>query len=51
MKEMFAMGCITALGVAKLVIDGDGSVLVSCVTAIAGLAGVALGSELQKKKE
>jgi len=37
---MFAMGCITALGIVQLVIYGDGSVLMACVTAIAALAGM-----------
>ena len=51
MKEMFAMGCITALGIVQLALYGDGSVLMACVTAIAALAGVSVGSELAKKKE
>jgi len=51
MKEMFAMSCITALGVAQLILYGDGSVLMACVSAIAALAGVSVGSELAKKKE
>jgi hypothetical protein len=51
LKEMFAMGCITALGIVQLALYGDGSVLMACVTAIAALAGVSVGSELSKKKE
>jgi len=47
---MFAMGCITVLGVVQLVMYGDGSVLMACVSAIAALAGVTVGSELAKKK-
>jgi len=48
-KQMFAMGCITALGVVQLYLYGDGSVLMACVTAIAALAGVSVGSEIAKK--
>lgn len=51
MKEMVAMVCITAIGITQLIMYGDGSVLMGCVVAIAALAGVSIGSELQKKKE
>lgn len=47
---MFAMGCITALGIAQLVLYGDGSVLMACVSAISALAGVQVGSALAEKK-
>lgn len=50
MKAAIGMVCITALGVAKLVIDGDGSVLVACVIAIAALAGVEAGMKFGKKE-
>jgi len=50
-KEMVAMGCITVLGVVQLYLYGDGSVLMACVSAIAALAGVTIGSEISKKKE
>ena len=51
MKEMVAMVCITALGITQLVMYGDGTTLTAAITAIAAIAGVSLGAELQKKKE
>jgi hypothetical protein len=48
---MFAMGCITALGIVQLVLYGDGSTLMACVTAIAALAGVSVGASLTTKKD
>ena len=51
MKEMFAMGCITILGVVQLIVYGDGSVLMACVTAISALAGVSMGAALTKREE
>ena len=51
MKEMFAMGCITLLGIVQLALYGDGSVLMACVTAIAALAGVSVGASLTTKKD
>ena len=51
MKTIIAMLCVTALGLTQLILYGDGSTLMACVTAIAALAGVHLGSEIQKKKE
>jgi len=51
MKEVVAMGCITVLGAIQLIVYGDGAVLTACVAAISTLAGVSMGSEIQKKKE
>ena len=45
------MGCITVLGVVQLVLYGDGSVLMACVSAISALAGVSVGAALVKKEE
>ena len=51
MKSIIAMLCVTTLGMAHLIMYGDGSTLMACVTAIAALAGVHLGSEIQKQKK
>jgi len=45
------MGCITVLGAIQLWKYGDGTTLTACVTAIAALAGVSLGSAVAKPKE
>jgi hypothetical protein len=50
-KEYFAMGCITVLGIVQLVLYGDGSVLMACVTAISALAGVSVGERIATKRE
>ena len=50
MKIVFAMGCITFLGAVQLYLYGDGSVLMACVTTIAALAGVQVGSQIAKKE-
>ncbi len=50
MKTMVAMGCITVLGAIQLYLYSDGSVLMACVSAIAALAGVQVGSALTKKE-
>jgi len=49
MKSIVAMICITAIGIVKMVIDGDGSVLTASITAIAALAGVEIGREVSKR--
>ena len=51
MKTMFAMGCITALGAIQLILYEDGTVLMACVSAIAALAGVQVGSAIVKKEK
>lgn len=51
MKTMVGMICITVLGVAQLYLYGDGTVLMACVTAIAALAGVQVGSAIARKSE
>lgn len=51
LKALAAMGCITALGLVHLILYGDGSTLMACVSAISALAGVQMGSEMSKKKE
>ena len=48
MKSMVAMVCITALGIGKMLVDGDGSVLTACVAAIGTLAGVEIGRQVTK---
>lgn len=50
MKIMFGMGCITALGIVQLIMYGDGSIIIACVTAISALAGVQVGATLTKKE-
>ena len=50
LKSIVAMGCITVLGAIQLYLYGDGSTLMACVTAIATLAGVQVGSSLAKKE-
>jgi hypothetical protein len=50
LKSIVAMVCVTVLGLVHLILYGDGSTLMACVTAIAALAGVQLGSEIQQKK-
>jgi len=50
MKVLFAMGCITILGVVQLIMYGDGSTLMACVSAIAALGGVEVGKTLAKKE-
>ena len=51
LKSIVAMGCITVLGAIQLYLYGDGSTLMACVTAIATLAGVQVGSTLAKKEK
>lgn len=50
MKTVAGMICITVLGAIQLFKYGDGSVLMACVSAIAALAGVQVGSAIAKKE-
>lgn len=51
MKTLVGMVCITAIGIAHLIINGDGMSLVAAISAVSGLAGVTVGVEVAKKTE
>jgi len=48
-KAFVGMLCVTTLGLVHLILYGDGSTIMACVTAISALAGVEVGKEISRK--